>query len=72
MAADKNSNVPLGATILVPIGYLVVLTSETNSKNRPLPIAEKSKHLDPIGTIIFIGAVVSLLLALQWGNQKTS
>lgn len=72
MVADKSSNVPLGAAILVPIGCFVVLSSETNKKNRSLPIAEKLKHLDPIGTIIFLGAIVSLLLALQWGNQKIS
>ncbi|KAH5296153.1 hypothetical protein HBI12_213810 [Parastagonospora nodorum] len=65
-------NVPLGAAILVPIGCFVVLSSETNKRNRSLPIAEKLKHLDPIGTILFLGSIVSLLLALQWGNQKIS
>jgi hypothetical protein len=70
--AEKNSNVPLGAVILIPIIFFVVLSSETNKKNRALPFVEKLKHLDPTGTILFLGSIVSLLLALQWGNQTIS
>jgi MFS family permease len=33
---------------------------------------EKAKHFDPVGTLCFIPAIVSLLLALQWGGTKYS
>jgi hypothetical protein len=47
----------------------VHVSPETNKKNLSLPIADKLKHLDPLGTVIFLGSIVSLLLALQWGGQ---
>jgi ABC-type transport system involved in cytochrome c biogenesis permease subunit len=67
--AKGISNVPIGAAILVVIIMFVALSPETNKKNLSLPIAEKLKHLDTLGTTIFLGAVVSLLLVLQWGGQ---
>jgi hypothetical protein len=47
----------------------VHVSPEINKQNLSLPIAEKLKHLDPLGTVIFLGSIVSLLLALQWGGQ---
>jgi hypothetical protein len=70
--AKGNSNVPIGAAILVVIVSFVALSPETNKKNLSLPIAEKLKHLDALGTTVFLGSVVSLLLVLQWGGQTIS
>jgi hypothetical protein len=67
--AKLNSNVPIGAAILVAILLFVVISPETNRENLSLPIVEKLKHLDPVGTIVFLGSIVSLLLVLQWGGQ---
>jgi hypothetical protein len=50
----------------------VAISPETNKKNLSLPIGEKLKHLDPLGTVFFLGSIVSLLLALQWGGQTIS
>lgn len=33
-----------------------------------MPLGEKLATLDPFGTCILIGAVTSLILALQWGG----
>lgn len=67
-----NSNVPIGVAILIAILFFVSLSPETNKRNLSLPITEKLKHLDPIGTVAFLGSIVSLLLVLQWGGQTIS
>jgi hypothetical protein len=68
----NNSNVPIGAAILVAILLFVTISPETSKKNLSLPLAEKLKHLDPLGTVIFLGSIVSLLLALQWCGQTVA
>ena len=35
-------------------------------------LLERVKHFDPIGTGFFLPAIISLLLALQWGGNKYS
>ena len=62
--AENNSNVPLGAVILVATLCFVSIPLEGNEKNLSLPIVEKLKHLDPAGTAIFLGSILSLLLVL--------
>lgn len=41
-----------------------------NNDNQSLSLKEKLKHLDAIGTAVFLGSIVSLLLVLQWGGQS--
>ncbi|KAF2176057.1 MFS general substrate transporter, partial [Zopfia rhizophila CBS 207.26] len=65
-------NVPIGAAISIAILLFIAISPETNKKNLSLPIAEKLKHLDAVGTIVFLGSIVSLLLVLQWGGQTIS
>jgi hypothetical protein len=64
-----HSNVPIGFAILLAIILFVPVSPSTNTKNLSLPLASKLRHLDPLGTLIFLGSIVSLLLALQWGGQ---
>lgn len=39
-------------------------------KHEPAPLRERLGQFDPIGTFVFVPAIVSLLLALQWGGSK--
>ncbi|KAK2593319.1 hypothetical protein QQS21_008962 [Conoideocrella luteorostrata] len=62
-------NLPIGACVIVAILLLVQIPQSTNEANRSLPLRRKLEYMDPIGTTLFLGAVCSLLLALQWGGQ---
>ena len=51
------------------IGYLAFFLKLPNMPKRErTSFKEQIRKLDPIGTIIFIGGVTSLLLAVQWGG----
>lgn len=41
-----------------------------DSTNQNLPLSQKMKHMDFLGTITFLGAVCCLVLALQLGGQE--
>lgn len=45
------------------------MTQHPNS-NTKLPVKEKLRHVDVVGSIIFLGTICCLLLALTWGGQK--
>ncbi|MCJ1386956.1 hypothetical protein MMC17_010085 [Xylographa soralifera] len=61
-------NVPCGAVVLLLI-VLFLKLPDANADRR-LPLQEKLKYMDPLGTIILVGAISCLLLALQWGGQS--
>jgi hypothetical protein len=69
---NSHSNVPIGVVVLVAVLFFVTISPETNKKTPSLSIVEKLKPLDVVGTIFFLGSIVSLLLALQWGGQTIS
>lgn len=51
------------------IGYLAFFLKLPNiPKREKISFREQTRKLDPVGTIIFIGGVTSLLLAVQWGG----
>ncbi|KAL9052160.1 MAG: hypothetical protein Q9162_005555 [Coniocarpon cinnabarinum] len=61
-------NLPIGAVTAVFIIFF--FTSPAGSgKQAGTTWREKLNQLDPIGTLVFIPAVVALLLALQWGGS---
>ncbi|KAF2706514.1 MFS general substrate transporter [Pleomassaria siparia CBS 279.74] len=62
-------NLPLGAVALVGIFFFLRQPAQ-NAALRNLPNAEKIKRLDWHGALIFIGALTSLFIALQWGGGK--
>ena len=50
--------------------FLFLKVPGTRNSDRSLPLREKLKRLDPVGCLLFVGAITCLLLALQWGGQK--
>ena len=70
------NHLSLGFYINLPIGALtfgiitIFLKSPPRAKEASIGFNERLKQFDPIGTILFIPAIVCLLLALQWGGTK--
>ncbi|PLB51510.1 MFS general substrate transporter [Aspergillus steynii IBT 23096] len=60
-------NLPLGG--ITAIGLLTLLKLPTKTKTQSAPMNTFLK-LDPLGTTIFVPAIVCLLLALQWGGVR--
>jgi MFS family permease len=61
--------------INLPIGSLtfagIVLFLKTPEKERaPMALRARILQLDPLGTVIFLPAIICLLIALQWGGTK--
>ncbi|KAK7018452.1 DHA14-like major facilitator [Favolaschia claudopus] len=63
-------NLPIGAITLAVIIFLFKMPKRAQIKHEPMTIRERLGQFDPVGTIVFIPAIVSLLLALQWGGSK--
>ncbi|KAH8885024.1 MFS general substrate transporter [Thozetella sp. PMI_491] len=59
-------NLPLGA--VTAVGVLVMLRPKAKVGAERVPFLVLIKSLDPIGTLIFVPAIVCLLIALQWGG----
>ncbi|GAP91503.1 putative DHA14-like major facilitator [Rosellinia necatrix] len=59
-------NLPVGAVTLIVIALF--FPDPVQKKPAHEPFLKRLMHFDPIGTLIFIPAIVSLLLALQWGG----
>ncbi|KAI0195441.1 MFS general substrate transporter [Astrocystis sublimbata] len=59
-------NLPIGAVTLIVIA--LIFPNPKIKKPAKEPFLQRLMHFDPIGTLIFIPAIVSLLLALQWGG----
>lgn len=59
-------NLPLGA---VTAGSLILfLQSPPSKKTESAGLFKAIMRFDPVGTVLFLPAIVSLLLALQWGG----
>ncbi|KAJ2892671.1 uncharacterized protein MKZ38_009486 [Zalerion maritima] len=59
-------NLPIGA---VSIAILVVwFHTPAAAKPSPAPLLEKLLQLDPIGTVLIVGGIISYLLALQYAG----
>jgi hypothetical protein len=65
--SNTVSNVPIGAFALAMV--LLLVKPQQSSPTRALPVRERLKRMDWIGTLIFLSAFVCLFLALQWGGQ---
>lgn len=59
-------NLPVGAVTILVIALF--FPDPVQQKPPQETWAERIRRFDPLGTLIFIPAVVSLLLALQWGG----
>jgi Fungal trichothecene efflux pump (TRI12) len=60
-------NLPLGA---VSASVLVFFFHPNSLPGARLPLAQKMKHLDLPGLVLFIPGVLMTLLAVQWGGNK--
>ncbi|KAF7308321.1 Major facilitator superfamily transporter [Mycena chlorophos] len=65
-------NLPIGGATLVAIILLFHIPErrQTVEENTPTTFIGKLAMFDPIGTFFFAPAIISLLLALQWGGSK--
>ncbi len=61
-------NLPIGGAAVVLL--LVFIHVPQEPRLAALPALEKAKRMDPLGTLLFVPSVVSLLLALQWGGTR--
>ncbi|KAI1821855.1 MFS general substrate transporter [Xylaria intraflava] len=61
-------NLPIGAVVLLGLTIFLKLQKSQN-ENRALPLKKKLYNMDPLGCLVFIGAVTSLLLAFHWAGQ---
>ncbi|OTB08908.1 hypothetical protein M426DRAFT_260239 [Hypoxylon sp. CI-4A] len=64
-----TENAPAGVCVIVVILLFVRIQQSSSQTNRNLPLKAKLRHMDMVGTVLFLGAVCCLLLVLQWGGQ---
>ncbi|KAF8209845.1 major facilitator superfamily domain-containing protein [Mycena galopus ATCC 62051] len=62
-------NLPLGAVTVIVIA-LFFKPPGNIQEVQPMPLVKRIERFDPWGTLAFMGAVVCLLLALQWGGSR--
>ncbi|KAJ7347241.1 major facilitator superfamily domain-containing protein [Mycena albidolilacea] len=65
-------NLPIGGLTIFIIAFIFKLPKSADHKppEAPLTMRQRVERFDPWGTLSFIPAIVSLLLALQWGGSK--
>ena len=59
-------NLPVGA---VTVLALLAVFHPPARRDEKLPLNEKIKKLDLVGTVLFIGAIIMVLIALQFGGN---
>lgn len=65
----KRSNLPVGAVTIVAL--LLFLKVRVPKKGlRALSFKDKLLKIDLLGTLVFVGAICCILLALQYGGQE--
>ena len=76
MFSDKISfrwcfyiNLPIGFVTVVVLGFFFKPPPGIG-RGGPTTIAKRLRKLDPLGTVLFLPAIVSILLALQWAGTK--
>lgn len=60
-------NLPVGAVTMVVIFWFFP-DPKREPVNNGEPLAQRIMRFDPFGTLVFMPAIISLLLALQWGG----
>ncbi|KAM7218871.1 putative efflux pump antibiotic resistance protein [Rhypophila decipiens] len=61
-------NLPIGAVTLLVIGFF--FPDPRRAIQNDDTLLQRIKRFDPIGTIVFMPAIICLLLALQWGGTQ--
>jgi Major Facilitator Superfamily len=57
-------NLPLGGFTILALAFFLNIEEDKPK----MPMIDKLKQLDPLGTFFFLPSIVCLLLALQWGG----
>ncbi|OCT48294.1 putative HC-toxin efflux carrier TOXA [Cladophialophora carrionii] len=60
-------NLPIGGAMAVVLFFVLKLPAAATERTK-MTLKEQLRQLDPIGTAVFLPAIVCLLLALQWGG----
>ncbi|KAF7312753.1 Major facilitator superfamily transporter [Mycena indigotica] len=63
-------NLPVGVVTLFVMIFLFKMPASAARKPQQMFLLDRINQFDPVGTIIFIPCIISLLLALQWGGTK--
>jgi hypothetical protein len=63
-------SLPVGAVTLIFMVVFFQMPQSADIKPQSRTLMERINLFDPWGTSVFIPAIVSLLLALQWGGTK--
>ena len=61
-------NLPIGAVTI--FGIALFFKSPPRKSEESIGFLARARQFDPVGTMLFIPAIVCLLLALQWGGSK--
>lgn len=61
-------NLPIGAVTI--FGIAIFFTSPPRKEEKSIGFLARARQFDPVGTVLFIPAIICLLLALQWGGSK--
>ncbi|PGH19460.1 hypothetical protein AJ80_03961 [Polytolypa hystricis UAMH7299] len=64
-------NLPLGGTGMLMLIFFLNLPSPVKSEERITP-KQRFLRPDPLGFLLFVPSIISLLLALEWGGTKYS
>ncbi|EXJ90759.1 hypothetical protein A1O1_03863 [Capronia coronata CBS 617.96] len=60
-------NLPVGGVTIIILTFVLKLPDRKREK---VPLKQQFLQLDPLGTAIFVPAVICLLLALQWAGTE--
>ncbi|KAL9006983.1 MAG: hypothetical protein Q9188_000271 [Gyalolechia gomerana] len=63
-------NLPLGAVTI--LGIAIFFKSPQREKQASIGFKARFRQFDPVGTTLFMPAIICLLLALQWGGSEYS
>ncbi|KAJ7039648.1 major facilitator superfamily transporter [Mycena alexandri] len=63
-------NLPLGLVTVIVMVFFFKMPKSANHSPSTLTLRERIIRFDPVGTLLFIPGIISLLLALQWGGSK--
>ncbi|KAJ7158336.1 major facilitator superfamily transporter, partial [Mycena crocata] len=63
-------NLPIGGVTLLVMIFLFKMPKSARPATRNISLTERINLFDPWGTLVFMPAIISLLLALQWGGSK--
>lgn len=65
-------NLPFAVVAVLPVIFLLDGKNTADKGKTMLPFKQQVRQIDPIGVILVLGSVISLVLALQFGGKASS